>query len=106
VRIETAGAGILLRSGALTEDGVAQAANKLATGLSYRFAAQQVAGTIGSLSPCDAGIEPASERGKRTSWKTLRVSQQGRHREFCESLPDDPPDRRLAVLSWSRGSLR
>lgn len=51
--IETAGAGILLRCGTLTEDGVAQASNKLATDLRYRFAAQQIAMTIGSLTPCE-----------------------------------------------------
>jgi UDP:flavonoid glycosyltransferase YjiC (YdhE family) len=51
--IETAGAGILLRCGTLTEDGVAQAADKLATDSSYRFAAQQIARTIESLSPCE-----------------------------------------------------
>lgn len=51
--IETAGAGILLRCGTLTEDGVAQAANKLSKDLSYRSAAQQIARTIESLSPCE-----------------------------------------------------
>jgi UDP:flavonoid glycosyltransferase YjiC (YdhE family) len=51
--IETSGAGILLRAGTLTEAGVAQAASKLATDVSYRFAAQQLARTIECLSPCE-----------------------------------------------------
>ena len=51
--IETSEAGILLRCGRLTEGGVAQAANKLSTDLRYRFAAQQIARTVESLSPCE-----------------------------------------------------
>ncbi|HEY5954973.1 MAG TPA: nucleotide disphospho-sugar-binding domain-containing protein [Polyangiaceae bacterium] len=51
--IETAGAGLLLRSGTLTEEGVTRAADELCTNPSYRFAAQQLARSIESLSPCE-----------------------------------------------------